>query len=134
MTLAAAVGGHRNRDGYFEGWQVESSSIECAIADLMALVRTTAGATGNAEYEVRVRIDWNGEDPLSILTVDTFGFPYHDVSTPLRRYTPVETTVNAGEPDLDYHWQVHDLAQDCVNQGGISNLLQTGPPEPNDQV
>ncbi|MEO3763902.1 ATP-binding protein [Streptomyces sp. B8F3] len=134
VTLAAAVGGHRNRDGYFEGWQVESSAIECAIADLMALVRTTAGATGNAEYEVRVRIDWNGEDPLSILTVDTFGFLYHDVSTPLRRYTPVETTVNAGEPDLDYHWHVHDLAQDCVNQGGISNLLQIRPPEPDDQV
>ncbi|GAB2829185.1 hypothetical protein GCM10027176_36730 [Actinoallomurus bryophytorum] len=57
VTLAAAVGGHRmSSDGYFEGWQIESSAIECAVADLMALVRATAEATDNDEYAVRVGI------------------------------------------------------------------------------
>lgn len=134
VTLAAAVGGHRmSSDGYFEGWQVESSAVECSIADLMGLIRATANATGNDEYDVRVGIEWAGDQPLTILTKDDFGHPYEGVSTPLHRYTPVETTVNAVESDLDYYWQVHDLAQDCVNQGGISNVRMIHPPERDSQ-
>lgn len=130
VTVAAAVGGHRmSSDGYFEGWQVESSAVECAIADLMALIRTTAEATDNDEYNVRIGIEWTGEQPLTILTKDNQGFTYEGVSIPLHRYTPVETTVNAVEPALDYYWHVHDLAQDCVNQGGVSNVLMIRPPE-----
>lgn len=129
VTLAAAVGGHRmSSDGYFEGWQVESSAIECAIADLMALIRITAEATDNDEYDVRLGIDWSGEQPLVILTKDNTGFTYDGVSTPLHRYTPVETTVNAVEPALDFYWHVHDFAEDCVNQGGVSNVRMIQPP------
>lgn len=130
VTLAAAVGGHRmSSDGYFEGSQVQSAAIECCIADLMGLVRAAAEATDSDEYEVRVGIEWAGEQPLAILTTDNSGFPYDGVSTPLHRYTPVEVTVNAVEPDLDFFWHVHDLAQDCVNQGGISNVRMIQPPE-----
>jgi hypothetical protein len=134
VTLAAAVGGHRKTDGgYFEGWQVESSAIECAIADLMALIRTTAETTGNDEYDVRVGIAWAGENPLSILTQDTHGYTYDGVSTPLHHYTPVETTLNAVEPALEYFWHVRDLARDCVSQGGISNVLLIHPPDQDGQ-
>jgi hypothetical protein len=133
VTLVAAIGAHRiSSDGYLEGRQVESSAIECAIADFMALIRVTAEATDNDEYDVRVGIDWNGEQPLVILTKDNFGHTYDGVSTPLQRYAPVETTVIAVAPDLDYHWHVHDLAQDCVNQGGISNVRMIQPPERDD--
>lgn len=134
VTLAAAIGGHRmSSDGYFKGWEVESVAIECAIADLMALVRTTAETTDNDEYDVRIGIEWAGEWPLTILTRDNHGLTYDGVSMPLHRYTPVETTINAAEPALDYHWHVHDLAQDCVNQGGISNVLMILPPERDSQ-
>lgn len=96
VTLAAAIGGRpMGGDGDFEGWQVESSAIECAIADFMALIRTTADATHNDEYDVRVRIEWAGDHTLMILTQDTMGFSYEGVSTPLHRYNAVETTVNA---------------------------------------
>lgn len=129
VTLTAAVGGHpAGRDTYLEGWQVPSTTIECAVADLMALLRTTAEATDNDEYDVRVGIDWTGEQALTILTQDQVGFPYYGESTPLHRFTSVETTVNAVEPDSDFHWHVHDLAQDCVNQGGISNVRMIHPP------
>lgn len=130
VSLATAVGGHRiSSDVYFEGGQVESSAVECAIADLMALMRCTAEATDNDEYDVRLGIEWAGEQPLTILTKDNFGHTYDGVSTPLHRYTPVETTVNAVEPALNYYWRVHDFAQDCVNQGGISNVRMIKPPE-----
>jgi hypothetical protein len=100
----------------------------------MALIRATAEATDNDEYDVRVGIDWTGEHPLMILTKDNFGYPYEGVSTPLYRYTPVETTVNAVEPGPTFHWHVHDLAQDCLNQGGISNMQLIQPPESNDSA
>lgn len=129
VTVAAAVGGHRmSSDGYFDGWQVESAAIECAIADLMALVRTTAETTDNDGYDVRLGIEWTGEQPLMILTTDNMGFTYDGVSVPLHRYSPVETTVNAVESALDFYWHVHDLALDCVNQGGISNVQMIQPP------
>ena len=130
VTLAAAIGGHRmSSDGYFQGSQVQSDAVECGVADLMALIRATADATGNDEYDVRVGIEWTGSEPLTILTVDNFGYSYGGVSTPLHRYIPVETTVNAVEADLDFYWHVHDLAQDCVNQGGVSNVRLIRPPE-----
>lgn len=129
VTVAAVVGGHRmSSDEYFDGWQVESAAIECAIADLMALVRTMAETTDNDEYDLRLGIEWTGEQPLTILTKDTMGFAYDGASVPLHNYTPVESTVNAAEPAADFFWRVHDLAQDCVNQGGISNLLIIQPP------
>ena len=135
VTLAAAVGAHRmSVDGYLEGWQIESSAIECGLADFMALIRTTAEATHNDEYEVRVGIEWVGEQPLTILTTDSHSFMYDGVSTPLHRYTPIEMTVNAVEPALDYFWHVHDLAQDSVNQGGISNVRMIQPPARGDQA
>ena len=129
VTVATAVGGHRmSSDAYFEGWQVESAAIECAIADLLALARTTAETTGNDEYDVRLGIEWVGEEPLTILTKDNMGFTYDGASVPLHRYTPVETTVNAVEPALEFFWHVHEFAQDCVNQGGVSNVLMIRPP------
>ncbi len=130
ITIAAAVGGHRmSSDGYFDGWQVQSAAIECAVADLMALVRRTAESTSGGEYDIRVGIDFTGDQPLAISTINNFGYHYDGTSVPLHRYTPVEFTVNAAESDLDFYWHVHDLAQDCVNQGGVSNLQLIHPPE-----
>lgn len=46
VTVAAAVGGHRmSSDAYFEGWQVESVAIECAIADLLASATRPTGTS-----------------------------------------------------------------------------------------
>lgn len=133
VTLAAAVGGHRmSSDQYFQGSHVESSAIECAVADFMALIRTTAEVTDNDEYDVRVGIEWRGGQPLMILTKDNSGHTYDGVSTPVHRYIPVDATINAAESALDFHWDVHDLAQDCVNQGGVSNLLMIEPPSRDD--
>jgi NADPH-dependent ferric siderophore reductase len=105
------------------------ATVRCAIADVMALIRATAETTGNGEYDVRIGISWTGGQPLTILTKDNLGHPYDGLSILLRDYTPGETTVNAAEPALDFYWHVHDRAQDCVNQGGISNVLMIRPPE-----
>lgn len=129
VTLVAAIGGHRcapSFDGspqYNAGSVLESEGLECAVADFMALVRVTALTTGNDEYDVRVGVEWTGDEPLKILTVDASGHSYDGVSTPLHRFTPVEVTVNGAGSDHRYAERVRDLARDCVNQGGVSNLL-----------
>lgn len=130
VTLATAVGGHpRTSDQRLDGGEIRSSAIECAVADFMALMRITAGATHGDEYDVRVGVEWTGGQPLLILTTDTFGHLYDGASTPLHHYTPVETSVNAAESDFDFYWHVHDLALDCVNQGGVSGLQLIQPPQ-----
>ncbi len=115
-------------DGYFEGSQVQSDAVECGVAGLMALIRTTADATGNDEYDVRVGIEWTGSEALTILTVDNFGHSYGGVSTRCTAHACREHRERGGS-DLDFYWRVHDLAQDCVNQGGVSNVRLIRPPE-----
>lgn len=48
----------------------------------MALIRATAEAIGNDEYDLRVGIEWAGEQPLSIVTTDNSGLTYEGISTP----------------------------------------------------
>lgn len=128
VSLAAAVGGHRmSVDGYFEGWQVEGRGIESAVADFMALVHANAQALHQDEYDVRVGVEWAGEQPLSILTVDGFGFTYDGVSTPLWAFTSIRSTVRASASAADFHRQVYELAEDCVNQGGLTHLHVINP-------
>lgn len=123
VTLATAVGAHlKTEGGNFDGCEVQSSAIEAAIADFTALIRAAAAALHHGEYEVRVGVEWTGEQPLTVLTVDAHGYTFNGVSTPLASYTPVRSTINAASTDAAYHQQVYDLAQDCVNQGGVTYL------------
>jgi hypothetical protein len=65
-----------------------------------------------------------------ILSADQWGNAYDGTSTPLHRFTPVEVTVNANEDPLDFYWSVHDLAEDCINQGGVAHVRKIQPPQP----
>ncbi|WP_165609060.1 helix-turn-helix domain-containing protein [Mycolicibacterium fortuitum] len=123
VTLVTAVGGQMKFDGsYFEGRQVQGRVVEAAVADFTALIRAAAAALGHGEYDVRVGIEWAGEQSLAVLTVDASGWTYDGVSTPLSSYTPVRSTINAAGSDAEFHRQVYELAQDCVNQGGITYM------------
>lgn len=128
VTLAAAVGGFPARGpGDFAGSEVDSGAIECAVADFLLLAHLNMASTPSRQYEVRAGVEWVGEGPLTILTADASGYTYDGRSVPLHRYTPVETTVDVAASDL--HRQIHDLARDCVNQGGISNLRSIWAPD-----
>lgn len=116
-------------DGHWEGRQIESRAIQAGVADFMALLRASARASNRTEYEVRVGIEWSGAKPLSIMAADRFEFAKDEGSTPLHRFTPVEATVRANVSDLEFYWEVHDLARDCVNQGGVSRVDQINPPD-----
>jgi hypothetical protein len=75
-----------------------------------------------------------GEQSLIILAKDGLGHVHDGASVPLHRFTPVEMTVNAAVSASEFYRQAHDLALDCVNQGGISGVRMIRPPEREDQA
>lgn len=135
VGLASAVGGPpmTAEDGSLPGGRVLSRSIEAAVSDLVALIEAVAERRGGAwEYEVRVGVEYRGTDPMVIQTTDQHGFTYDENSTPLARFTPVAATIVVGEGVTDLHQQVYGLAEDCVNQGGITYLRTIKEPPPSE--
>lgn len=134
VTLACAVGGRRDGpDSTATGNTIEGRTIETAVSDVMALVRAASNHFGTSEYEVRVGIEPSTgpgtRDPIVIRSTDYSGRIYDGTSLRLARYAPVDATVVADASDLDFYWQVHDLARDCINQGGLTSVLLISPPE-----
>ena len=122
VTLACAIGGQRTQGGQLDGNRIDSASLECCIADLLALVRETSGLLGTGDYEVRVAIEWAGEGALVIQTVDGSNYPYDGGSIPLSSFTPVEASIRTDLDSGGFFEQVFDLALDAVNQGGVQYL------------
>ena len=85
---------------------------------------------GLGEYEARVGFEWNTRSRLQIQTTDGMDYPFEGSTIPLARYTPVEMTIRADADAADFHQQVHDLALDCVNQGGIASVRTILTPRP----
>lgn len=129
VSVAAAVGGHRrSTTEYNEDHVVESRAVEVAIADFMGLIREAGERLTRSEYEVKVGFEWNKPERLQIWTTDGVFSSYTGSTIPLAQYTPVEMTIRADADATDYYWQAHDLALDCVNQGGIANVQTIAPP------
>lgn len=130
-TVATAIGGHPTPGGPLAGDRIDSAAIEIAVADIMALTRAASQYFGTSEYEMQVGIEWNGGTPLIIQTTDQMRRPFLDNSLPLTRYIPVTTTVRTADNDSDYLQQIRTLAEDCINQGGLTLLRAILAKEPN---
>lgn len=131
VSLAQAIGGHRvgGSEMTLPGNRVRSAHIECSVADVMALLREATSAMGvTSEYAIVLGIEWAGDEPLVIETVDGQGFRFDDTSIPLARYTKVHSAVRLDVDDAVYLEQTYALAQDAVNQGGVQNLQTMSPP------
>ena len=63
---------------------------------------------------------------------DSQGFTYDRVFDALASVHPCGDN-GAMEPVLDFFWHVHDFAQDCVDQGGISYVQLIQPPALDDR-
>jgi hypothetical protein len=130
VTLAAVLGGQPDGSGTnLPDDRIVSGRFEAAVADFMSLLRAVSDSRGTSEYAVKIGVEWNTGAPLLIQTVDNHNYAFNANSIPLHRYSPVTATVAAAADPLDFYWQVHDLAADCVNQGGIANVRLINPPE-----
>jgi hypothetical protein len=90
----------------------------------MGMIRVVGRAIGAVDYEVRVGIEWTGGQPL------TFYYQEQRINldteagvTPIHRFTPVEATVEVRDLDDEgYLQQVRLIAEDAINQGGVTDL------------
>jgi hypothetical protein len=129
VSLVAAVGGHkRSSTEYNDDHVVESRDVEVAIADFMGLIREASTRLGLGEYEVKIGFEWDARERLEIWSTDGMGHAYSGSSIPLARYTPIDVTVQADAHPTTFFQQVHDLALDCLNQGGIAHVQTISPP------
>lgn len=122
VTVAAAAGAHRIRDGYAGGNRIAAGFLEAGVSDLMGLLRRASEAIGTGDYEVQIGIEWAGSEPIWIESVDQFGHPDESQSIPLAAYAPVAASIRVDVDSEAFHDQVHELALDVINQGGVQNL------------
>jgi hypothetical protein len=130
VTLAHAIGGFRvASDENAPGGRILSRSIECAVSDLMALLRETSSALEvMTEYDFVLGIEYQGTS-IAIESVDDFGTRWDDTSTLLPSYTKVRSSVRLDVDDEGFRAQVCEIARDAVNQGGVSDLQVLRPPD-----
>jgi len=123
VSVAFALGGLRSGpDDYYPAWEFDSTAVEGAVADFMALVREVGAELGSVDYEVRIGIDRIGTERMIMHSLDGHGLRYSGASTPIYRFIPVEATVEVGDTDEGWFHQVRELARDCINQGGLTSL------------
>ncbi|WP_022872488.1 AlbA family DNA-binding domain-containing protein [Nesterenkonia alba] len=123
VAYATALGGESSSRDIFPPHKFWGTTMEAAVADFMALLRATAEHLHLSEYELRVGVEWQGNEPMVMVTTSNLGdTPYEGNSTPMNQYTPVESSVDARSTDTEFHLRVRELAEDCINQGGLTHL------------
>ncbi|MEV6644268.1 RNA-binding domain-containing protein [Amycolatopsis sp. NPDC051371] len=123
VSLASVIGGIPTDTGHYAPpTTIASRRIEWFVTDLLALTKKAAETLNVSEYELRIGIEHDNHEPLTITTVDQFG---HDLGgiLPVRHFIPVETSIRTDVADDSYIDQIRQAALDVVNQAGIRNLI-----------
>lgn len=128
VAVAAVVGGGYQGSGaqgrhVWGGHQIRPNQLEEVVAGFASLVRATAAATERSDYEIRLDVDWAGEELLELLTPDHVMQGFHSHGDKIRGFVPIHRSVDArcsGEAFLE---ETRSIALDCVNQGGRPNLM-----------
>ncbi|WP_062318143.1 AlbA family DNA-binding domain-containing protein [Demequina maris] len=124
IALATIVGDERVTVGFDRHqWQVLSADIESAVADVVALANAAAADAGTREYDVRIGITGDGVHPLTIVASDPRGKYTDPGVAPVLQFIPVETTMDVLKDTDGLRENARTLAKDCVNQGGVSELI-----------
>lgn len=128
FSLAFALGGwpkkstfFGNDDSEYEGGQVAAAAVEATVVDVMAIIRATNRKLGSSEFEVRIGMEWRDPSPL-LFGVNDWSFLSFEEAYPLKRFAPVLSTVEADADDESFLQQARELAEDCLNQGGVTLL------------
>jgi hypothetical protein len=122
VTVAATVGGQSlTRSGKFESYEINANSVECCIADLMALIRVTGSELGTGDYELQLGFQWPGKPATDLVMLSPVlaSGPDRDGVANLSTTAPMITTIRVDLDDATYGNQVADLATDVLNTGGI---------------
>lgn len=123
VTLAAAIGGHRtDTNEYAKGHEVRLELMELFAADLMTLVRAMAVYRGTADYELKVGLDWSGQELIIHQAPDRFSRT-RSIKMQHAAFNAITTSVQPEVDDNAFLLQIRDLATDLVNQGGGQQII-----------
>ena len=119
--ITAVMGLRPGLESHAGSTQVASSQIEVFVASLAALAQANAAARGAFDAGVQFGIKWDADTPLMLSYYDSEEQSFV-VPEPLYDYEPVQARWWVGADPITMQQQVHDLALDAVNQGGITTL------------
>ena len=129
VTVAAAIGGGHQGAGSgephaFGGHQIRPNQLEEVVAGFASLVRATAAVTERSDYEIRIDVEWEGDELLELLTPDHhFMSSFHSNDDRIRSVVPIHRSVKARCSDDVFLEETRSIALDCVNQGGRPTLI-----------
>lgn len=95
--------------------------MPAVVGDLLACLHHFSGWTGSREYDVLFGVEWTGDEPLTLKQETNLLFSSEPV-VPIRRFVPVEATVDVAGDDAELRETARGLALDCLNQAGVSQL------------
>jgi len=123
VAVATAIGGHRtDSDKNASGNEIRTDLVELCAIGLMTLLRMASEHYGTDDYDLKVGIEWAGDEPLA-LTPPAAECRWTPTGLPVARYTPVLASARPGAPEPEFLAQIRDLATDLINQGGLSALV-----------
>lgn len=126
VGLAAVVGGGyqgatRERRHTWAGHQIRPNRLEEVVAAFACLVRETARETNQDAYEIHINLAWTGEESPQLLELQ-WPFRFFTEGHEFESFVPVARSINALSDDEDFGATARELALDCINQGGSSDL------------
>lgn len=97
--------------------------VECALADVAASLRRHAEQREVHDgYRLRIGLEWD-DRPIVLRTLDWAGFLHdEDDAVPIHQFHPVYAEYDPLAPREEWLPALRQVAEDVVNQGGISEL------------
>lgn len=133
VSLTFAIGGPRKQDGHEKKNIIDSTTLESAVSDFMGLIKAQADKYSLGEFEIRVGIELQLDEPIIMLSRDAMftNMLTGSYSTPIQRFVPIYTAVRADVEPLEFKMRTYELAEDCINQAGLSAVHTIDKPEQN---
>lgn len=121
VGAAAAVGGSirryvREEEADTRG-DIHPVRFEAFLAEFGAVVWELSQILGTVEYEVQIGISYEGQAQL--LELDVYGQDWEPIAAGPFKPRPIRLTLDPTTSQQDFQSQVYDMAQDCLNLGGI---------------
>lgn len=130
VMFTAALGAHRDETGgWAMPWVVNTLTLECAMADILALVREHGRTVGASEYDVRIRVEYE-DDQVNPLTFDMPSSGGGSTwSNQVSRYAPITAMIQADAEANDFQRFAYEFVTDAVNQAGSREPRLVAEPE-----
>ena len=130
VSVVASLSGHRAAKGDgVNGWNtVNTATLECAVADLLALTRKQAADLGTSDFDLMFKVEHESDtNLLEFVRAPGLAIESHRIA----EFHPVVGWIQADADAEEFQRLSHDLVTDAVNEAGSQGpRLVAKPPAP----